>query len=62
MNRITFCALFVDKIYEVLKKESPKQIKDEVVLQIYTEQDNVENVKRQLDELCAKATIDKSYS
>ena len=56
MKRIT-CALFVDKI-KMLKKDSPKQIKDEVVLQIYTHQDNVENVNRQLDALCAEATTD----
>lgn len=42
----------------MLKKESTKQLEDEVVLQVYTDVDNVENVTKQLNELCLKVSLE----
>ena len=42
----------------MLKKESTKPLEDEVVLQVYTDVDNVENVTKQLNELCLKVTLE----
>ena len=44
--------MFPAKIYDVLK--STRHVEDEVRLHVYTAVDNVDKVKRNLEELCKK--------
>ena len=46
------------KIQDMLKKESPKPVKDEVRLQVYTAVVNVDNVEKGLDELIMEAATE----